>query len=605
MNAYRYYSVELDENNLKVYSANGNLILSSEQIIAEYDSVSDTFTATATKSGSNVVIAYTGSKAVFRVTFQFSNTPVVNVSIDVEYLNDVLVDNERLRFLFVPSLSEIYYKNRTKITNFTATEYWIDRQGCKFGSGDSSAMIYHTPNIASMFVNSANNTLDVVIDSHDSHWFVHTHEGDSTTAEADDLGDAIRAIGDTASYTFAFIFGYDAPIKPRIMLNPNGYEAGFVWTEHPDNSIMETQRASMFGDSNITTAENATGGFAYHDLPITKAVFYYGNPRQIGVKTQKGGSINTDFTAYLDEVEGTGCEICLHTPSGETDTREESLEAIAWAKAEHDTITWIDHGAIINREAISSDGLVTDAENYIADYWDTYGTKYFWQYGSETGEHNGIDKLAIGKATNLVTPLYWRHPTRMRDYISWCARTIGSRAYETFLTSANINSLVNNWGFSIIHTYSVSSADEATFCTKNEDGSYSISEYAEARLAEIASLRDSGDLNVCTLRSIIDYWKDIEKVSIEYQTNGNVTIINNSGHTISGFSVLIDTTVDYTFKIATKTKDTANGKVIWFDLPTSGAEIVLNASNANGKQIFHNGELFKMYSGQNEVVIAE
>lgn len=600
MYRYKYYNVDTSSG-LKIYSKSGSLILASEELIAEYDSTAETFTRDVSESLPTVTVTYTGTRSTVSISFEFGANPLIPIAISVSYGIDVTVDSEIMRLTFDPELTEIYLKNRRKLTSITGTEYWLDKEGCKFGAADTCAMVYHTPNIASMFVNKTNKTLDVVLDSHDSHWYMRTHAGDTSAEQYSDLSDSVRATGESVSYSFGLIVGYDPPIKPRMMLNPDGYVAALIWTEHTDNSIIETQRASMFGRSDITSADNAVGGFAYHDIPITKSVFYYGNDRQVGIKTSKSGSINTDFENFLDGLYEDGYEICLHTPSPDTDTRSECLEAIQYVKENFDTITWIDHGAIVNREAISSDGLIEESEYYIADYWDTYGTKYFWQYGSENGPHTGLDKLAPGEPTNAVTPLYWRHPTRMRDYISWCARTVGSRAYETFLTEGNINALVTNWGFSILHTYSVSANPDATFCTKNQDNSYSISDFAEARLTQMAGLRDNGLLRLATLRDVIEYWLDLEQVGLQYERNGDVTITNGTGHTVNGFSLVLDSE-NFTLDIPHNVKSTQYGAVVWFDLPTSGTTLRA-IKEEDGQQFFYHGEKCKLYSGGKRVKV--
>jgi hypothetical protein len=58
------------------------------------------------------------------------------------------------------------------------------------------------------------------------------------------------------------------------MLVPDGFLAAYIFTEHADAGNMRTHKAAYFGNENITDITMASGGFAGHEIPVTKNVFF-------------------------------------------------------------------------------------------------------------------------------------------------------------------------------------------------------------------------------------------------------------------------------------------------------------------------------------------
>lgn len=79
--------------------------------------------------------------------------------------------------------------------------------------------------------------------------------------------------GESRVNHFSIWYGSIPENIPRIMLVPDGYLAGYVFTEHADGGNIRTHRAAYFGCDTILQISDVTGGFAGHKIPVKKVFF--------------------------------------------------------------------------------------------------------------------------------------------------------------------------------------------------------------------------------------------------------------------------------------------------------------------------------------------
>src|ERR1035438_3321367 len=218
------------------------------------------------------------------------------------------------------------------------------------------------------------------------------HDG---TAHWQDASSATHGAGAERANAFAIWIGAAPALRPRLSCHPHGFLASFVWTEHACNTALETQRAVFLGHSNLRTLQEASAGFVKHGIPITKSV-HYSNTQNANLNNQGSPwkqrpmlairSGNADFLDLLDALHATSLvEICLHCTDPISASRAEIEASFAFMQARFASVSWIDHiwwrpTASVSgcRECITCEGPLAGKPGFVADLWERYGIKYFW-----------------------------------------------------------------------------------------------------------------------------------------------------------------------------------------------------------------------------------
>jgi hypothetical protein len=563
-----------------------------------------------------------------------SNSPKLDIKVKTFYNSNTIVQRESLVAKFDVPVSEVYLKNRKADVKHFESEYWLQREGVRFGNGSRSSLIYHTPNISSLQLNTKKNQLYVNLDFCLDHPYIQIPYQKDGGGKWIDLSAEEYSAGSERNNEFSISFGTLPKVTPRLMLVPQGYLAGFIFTEHADSGNIKSHRAAYFGAENITNINEAVGGFAGHKIPVTKSVFY--SDTTIG--RPSGSSIRDDldkpqFLDFLDQLNATGLyDICLHTPEGYSTNRETLAEAIKFMKDRFNTCTWIDHGMYpgqINRESFVCDGLNPSSEFYAADLWEEYDTRYFWNTADElmrTSEtsikkeirklrfinvsmelwrrylyhrkYNGMsmagaffellkgnlpryesNSLQPFKGSSYPTPLYWQNHTRTRDFYSWT--TNYTEDYSSFSTDRaedqlnktliQLNLLLSDWGVFINHAYFARNRKGYdTLC--ESDGKIVINPFFDKILKFMADKKDKGDLYITTVRDLLDYWIQLEGIYFEYMPSGVIRIYNNNDESIKGLSLVLGSKAN-SIRIneeIPKSRQVEGNTIIWFNMAAKG-----------------------------------
>jgi len=547
----------------------------------------------------------------------------LDVLIKTVYNSTTLVEREAIVAVFDVPATEVYLKNRKVDRDNFEPEYWLNKEGVRFGSNERSALIYHTSDISSLQLKTAENLLFINLDYILDHPYGIVPFPKSNHENLIDQSAANFTEGTVRNNSFSLNLGSLPAITPRLMAVPDGFLAGYIFTEHADGGNIQTHRAVYFGSEQVVNASDAIGGFVKHKIPVTKSVFY------IDSTGSKGSAIfekqnDSLLMIFLDQLNATGIyDICLHTPENSNSNRSVLEESIRFMKNRYNTITWIDHGffyGVINREAFVAEGLDSNSIYYAADLWKKYDTRYFWSpqiefnriashvsikanikkfkfYRAyvnlwknffsprELREMNPLqaikelirrfpneyesNSLLPSKGDSYPTPLYWQNPTRTNNFYSWATDFVQKFDFHSRNVVENENialkKLVNDWGIFISHGYYVQN-DDSEMIIKDNKGNFIINHYFDKILELIAQKRDEGELYTTTVRDLLNYWIKLDNVSFEYLPNGEIDIINKNNEPIKGLSIALRT--DH-IKIEGKTlsnKKVGDDSIFWFDI---------------------------------------
>jgi len=630
-----WYVLEVDSyGGVTVRTIKGETIMSSLMYYSIYDGVVDNWglnNVTVCLSNDSTVSIQGKTKMDVSISMLLTvhkSKPNLDAIIKTHYNSSTIVRQEALIAKFDVPVSEIYLKNRQTDYKPFDQEYWLNREGVRFGRGLKSSLIYHTTKISSLQLDSRSNLLIINLEYFLDHPLIYIPYQKDGAGKWTDYSTATYSAGDSRDDYFTIYFGCLPKATPRIMLVPHGYLAGYVFTEHADGSDIRKHRAAYFGSENIQNSENAIGGFFGHKIPVTKSVFYAdttGSP--------SGNSIRDDpdkpqFLDFLDQLYATGIyDICLHTPEPYTSNRETLTEAIKFMKENFDATTWIDHGMFPgnnNRETLVCNGLDSGSVLFAADLWEKYGTSYFWNPAVEAlrttvspkeeirklrlknlsvelwrryrylreyqGENffTSLAELLVGyfptyelnslqslKDNSCPTPLYWKNITRTRHFYSWTTE-FDYHGISPEMAGDKINKekrhmdlLIANWGIFINHGYYVRSRYDDHFLSEN-NGVIVINPHFDEILSYMALLRDEGDLYITTIKDLLHYWILTENISFDYLPEGDINICNNNNELIKGLSLAINASDIKINSETPKFRRVGEDIIIWFDIPANG-----------------------------------
>jgi len=633
-----WYIIQTDQNGkVTVKSIAGEIIVSDMIYYSAFNGVSENWgldnMTVNLRNDSTISIAGNGPLdiSIDLLLTVHKASPKLDIKVRTHYSLNTSVRREALVFKFEVPVSEVYLKNRKVDIDHFASEYWLQREGARFGNGSRSSLIYHTPHVSSLQLNTEKRMLFVNLDFYLDHPYIQIPYQKDGAGKWIDLSEEDYRAGAEKENDFSIYFGDLPKVTPRLMSVPYGYLSGFVFTEHADSGNIKTHRAAYFGAEDITDIKNATGGFAGHKVPVTKSVFYSDTTNW----RPSGSSIRDDlnkpqFLEFLDRLDSTGLyDICLHTPEGYSSDRKSLSEAIEFMKERFNTCTWIDHGMYpgqINRESFVCDGLNPASEFYAADLWEKYGTRYFWNTADESmnkpeasikkeirelrfknvsielwrryryqRRYNGLtftgsvlellkgyspryesNSLQPFKGSSFPTPLYWQNHTRTREFYSWTTNyTEDYRAFSTAKaedqlkkSKIQLNLLISDWGIFVNHAYFVRNRKGHDTLIESE-GKIVINPFFDKILEFMAVKRDEGDLYLTTIRDLLNYWISLEDVSFEYMPSGAIKISNGNDNSIKGLSMALNTK-SKNIRINGEIADSRQvegNTIIWFDIP--------------------------------------
>ena len=602
-----YYQIKQNTENSSIFISDMNDSLLTQQIVyhleykknkASKESNTLNLTNFKCKKSNDTSIEFSASAKEISVDLilQFSATTQLNFLIKSIY-SDVVIVREAVVIEMADEVSEVYRNNRKVDLNEFQNEYWLDKEGVKFGSNKRATYFYHNSAISSVQLNRVKKQLVINLDFSYDHLLLHFPlRQDTLKGIKKDISETQRTKGSSSTYHFALNIGRDCGSLPRFMKNPSGYLAAFIFTEHADYTDLRTQYAVNFGSEDIHEYRNAIGGFAKYDIPVTKSVFY-NNPENINnavfnkafdspICNLKG---NAEFEKFIDDLYQHHFDICLHTPEQNSSNSKNLEEAIAYFAKKYDSKTWIDHGydngIKDNREDFVCDGLVPSSPQYTLPLWQKYNTQYFWNCYYEDSLlfnryhfYNHFKNYYHGFGDHIPAPDYWHQNNAPTNIYSWPAHQLlfikDLSLWQYYFNEKTFNDLIDNQEICISHVYP-SRVDENTgFFKLDEDGKYVVSAEFDNALARMASYRDKNLLNLTTIRDLLDYRTSVDKVKYEILEEGKIKLSNTSNSTIHNLSM---TTKSKVVKMNGKnisTKKWNDELIFWFDLGVGESVVI-------------------------------
>jgi len=619
-----FFILTAEENGkVAINTTDGELILSGLAFFSSYEDSSEKigFERVTVRSINDTTVSIYGNiQNGTYVTILMVipvNEPRLDVQVTSVYSRRTVVLREALVADFAVPVTEIYLKNRQLCSDVLSPEYWLQRQGARFGAGTRSALIYHTPMVSSLQLDAEGSKLFINLDyalDHPHLYFPYQENGEGRW---EDRSVSVYEKNDQRSNFFSMHFGANPSAIPRIMMFPSGFLGGYVFTEHADETDLRTHRAVYFGHEDILDIENATGGFAGHRVPVTKSVFYVDSTGPAVKDDQK-------FLDFLDQLHKTGqYDICLHTPEFYDSNHKILEESIQFMKERYGSATWIDHGfesGKFNRESFVCDGLDKASEYYVADLWEKYNTRYFWNIVIEKRENAYIEKVngmkfyeniderwrsffspkelkQMGfvvssfellkrhfssnsemnslhpvKGDTYPTPLYYQHPTHTSKFYSWVTDyvsqygSLSDNDVEMYLQS--LRKMINEWGIFINHGYYP--RRRPVYDVLSESGGKIVIDSSFDRILEkMALLRDEGDLYLTTIQDLLDYWILTENVQFKYLPEGVIHVCNNNSKPVKGFSLAVKASEVKVNGIIPNLRQVGEDTIFWFDIPAN------------------------------------
>ena len=367
----------------------------------------------------------------------------------------------------------------------------------------------------------------------------------------------------------------------QIMSAPSGANAVLIFTNHADRTNTERVKAVHYGSSDGSVLDK---GFTGRGLKTTWSVFHTGNVDNMGLDTPA-------FKTAIDALYAAGHEIIPHrTRPGSVNTRIDCQDTGDGGNnhlADFDTWyscrNWIDHGLSAGPDNVGLHvkGSTLGETNYIMDLLEAKGYEYTWNWidmlprRASAMPLNLLDYSYVGLPRHLV----WQN-TNMQlptagPLWQWAANCwADGAALLSHLANANIDTLIAEFGVSILHNYfALNTYDGYTYTSGSP---YLIAAAFDDLLAYIQTKQTAGSLWVPTLSEWGDYFRKIIQVDIAITSEKTYTVTNNSGGIISGFALRVPKVcvpkiggVDMTVKTVGTTT------ICWADLPVGASTITI------------------------------
>jgi hypothetical protein len=477
--------------------------------------------------------------------------------------------------------------NSIRINNNFANEYWLGKDGFILERRDTNMLIYHQKNISSVQLNTAGKKFIVNADYNYDHPMLHFPLMDKSYGKFVDYSNSVIKVGDTVTCEFTIELINSTNEIPILLPSPEGFQSTFVWTEHADYADMKTNKAVYLGSDRISNVDSATGGFIYHQIPVTKSVFYSNAvpvDNEIKAGFLKGPELtikeSNEFRLQLQKFFRKGIEICLHTPDHYTCDRKTLDEALGNTKRDFSSVTWIDHGydnaETSNREDLNCDGLDSTSKFYSADLWKRYGIKYLWNSFYEDSTiyaayaYNSFFSVPYaGWSESMPVPLYWQHKSRSDSFYHWRTTNTMDPAdgslWSYWFDRVRLNDAVKNRSSVIIHCYP-SRVDSTTGFYDYKDGEVSVNKGFDDVLQRLSDYREEGKIGLYTLKEFLDFRTSCENLSYEFPGNGIVRIHNTGTTPVFGATFSCIATELKSSKKEVKKKKLGDELIFWFDV---------------------------------------
>lgn len=516
------------------------------------------------------------------------NDPNVNFELISTYDKNVKVIKSSLIIPFENNDFIIYRRNPFVDTSDYQKAYYLDKEGFSLELEQKQINIYHPDNVSSIQLDAEKSIAYINTDYCYDHVMIRYEQLDTSDYYVDNSATYMRK-GSSLNSSFAVSLT-DKTHLPRIMPVMSGYESAFIWTEHADWADIKTHRATYFGSEDIVNIEDATAGFAYYDIPVTKSVFY-NNPDSVtnyDKNTDFPGlhsSIMTDsvFLDFLKQLKTNGYDICLHTPEQYTSTPENLLVALSFMKENFASPTWIDHGynngQENNREDMVCDGLDSTSPHYIYELWRDNGVKFPFNASyeemkpipfSEYKFENNFVRPYPAYGDALPMPKVSRLPS-FPELLLWSTiytiEPASNRAWNYQFSQEMLDKIVDFRTVFITHIYAPWVTEERGFW-EIRDGKYVAKEGFNKALERMSDMEKQHYMLPTTIEKYMTYQQQLQSLEYRVEADGSVVLRNKDEKTIEGLSLVSakEMSLDGGKHYEKRKTKSGDENIIWFDM---------------------------------------
>lgn len=525
----------------------------------------------------------------------------VNFNLETVFNEDVRVLKSSLIIPFLNDDFTVYRRNPFVDTSDYQDVYYLDQEGFSVNIGEKQLNLYHPDDVSSIQLDVRNATAYINTDYYYDHLLMRYELLDTTDVYTDNSSTFMKK---ASSHKSSFVISLtDKTVLPRIMPVFDGYESAFIWTEHADWTDIKTHRATYFGSEDVVDIEEATGGFAYYDIPVTKSVFY-NNPDSV-TNFEKNSdfpglhsTIKTDelFFDFLKQLNDRGFDICLHTPEQYTSNRQNMSEALSFMKEHFASPSWIDHGynngTLNNREDMVCDGLDSTSPFYAYDLWKDNDVRFLFNASYEEMRprpfvdyafENNLMRPYPGFGDALPLPRVSRHPS-YPDIMLWSTPYTlepgENWGWDYYLGQDILNKIVGFRYVFITHIYAPWVQQHRGFW-EIKDGKIVAKEGLNRALKRMADMRDKQLMLPTTVADYMTYQEQLRQLEYRVNEDGSIMLKNNNNETIKGLSLISVNEMTLDNKKSFNKRKTSSGDewIIWFDIAPNEEVRVLNVNN--------------------------
>lgn len=526
------------------------------------------------------------------------NNPNVNFNLETTFDNDVKVLKSSLIIPFINDDFTVYRRNPFVDTCDYQDVYYLDQEGFSLNIGKEQLNLYHPDKVSSIQLDVKNATAFINVDYYYDHLLMRYELSDTTDYYIDNSSVSMRkGMSQKSSFTLSLT---NKTYLPRIMPVFDGYESAFIWTEHADWTDIKTHRATYFGSEDIIDMENAAGGFAYYDIPVTKSVFY-NNPDSINNFDKNTdfpdlhSTIKTDdsFFEFLQQLKDNGFDICLHTPEQYTSNRENLSEALSFMKEHFASPSWIDHGynngVMNNREDMICDGLDSMSSYYVYDLWEKNGVKFPFNASYEEISPfanfmfvNNLMRPYPGFGDAIPLPKVALHPS-YPDILLWSTPYTlepgGNWGWNYYVGQERLDKIVDFRYVFITHIYAPWVTEERGFW-EMKNGKIVAKDGFNDALKRISDMRDKHIMLPTTIEKYMTYQQQLRNLKYRVNEDGSIILKNNNDETIKGLSLISvkEMSIDNEKSFSQRKTHSGDEWIIWFDINPKEVVKVFNVN---------------------------
>ena len=527
-----------------------------------------------------------------------NENPNVNFYLKSTYKTNVKIIKSSLIIPFLNKDFTIYRRNPFVDSCDFQDVYYLDKEGFSLNLDRKQLVLYHPDNVSSIQLDVENAVAHINTDFYYDHLLFRYELLDTSDFYVDNSFTSLKE-GDSINSSFSISLTAKSDL-PRIMPVNYGYESAFIWTEHADWTDIKTHRATYFGSEDVDRIEDAVGGFAYYDIPVTKSVFYHNPDSVTNYRKNENfpglhSTIKTDdsYFDFLKQLNDNGFEICLHTPEQFTSNRESMSEALSFMKEHFASPTWIDHGynnsATNNREDLVCDGLDSSSQYYSYDLWKEYGVKYLFNASYEEMRPSPLGEYVFGNEFVRPHPSYGdalpipkvvklnSYPDILLWSTPYTTEHSDNSAWNYYFNQERLDNIVDLRYVFITHIYAPWVEEYRGFW-EMKDGKIVAKDGFNKALERLSNMRDKHCILPTTIENYMTYQEQLQQLEYKLDVNGNVLLKNNNKETIKGLSLISTKEMSLADDKSFNMRKTKSGDeyIIWFDMEPNEELIIDN-----------------------------